>query len=128
MKTLTLDDILECRVPEDTILLAANSVDVHGRFGPTSNEYITIPEGKYYGIPYGGLVPENRSNLLVAGRCLSADSEAAGAVRVMPPCMGMGEAAGTAAALACRTGTDVRELDVGTLRHELEKKGVLLHV
>jgi hypothetical protein len=128
MKTLTLDDILECRVPEDTILLAANSVDVHGRFGPTSNEYITIPEGKYYGIPYGGLVPENRANLLVAGRCLSADSEAAGAVRVMPPCMGMGEAAGTAAALACRTGTDVRELDVGTLRHELEKKGVLLHV
>jgi len=128
MKTLTLDDILECRVPEDTILLAANSVDVHGRFGPTSNEYITIPEGKYYGIPYGGLVPENRANLLVAGRCLSADSEAAGAVRVMPPCMGMGEAAGTAAALACRTGTDVRELDVAQLRHELEKKGVLLHV
>ncbi len=128
MKTLVLDDILNCRIPEDTILLAANSVDVHGRFGPTSNEYITIPEGKCYGIPYGGLVPENRSNLLVAGRCISADSEAAGAVRVMPPCMGMGQAAGTAAALACRTDTDVRRLDVTQLRSQLEKAGVLLHV
>ncbi len=128
MKTMVLDDVLSCRVPEDTILIAANSVDVHGRFGPTSNEYITIPEGKYYGIPYGCLVPENRANLLVAGRCISAESEAAGAIRVMPPCMGMGQAAGTAAALACSGCVDARELDVTALRAELEKNGVLLHV
>ncbi len=128
MKTLTLDDVLECRVPEDSVLIAANSVDVHGRFGPTSNEYITLPEGKYYGIPYGCLVPEVFSNLLVAGRCISADSEAAGAVRVMPPCMGMGQAAGTAAAMAACTNTDVRLLDVQALRVKLEKNGVLLNV
>ena len=128
IKTMVLDDVLECRVPEDSIMIAANSVDVHGRFGPTSNEYITIPEGKYYGISYGCLVPENRSNLLVAGRCVSAESEAAGAIRVMPPCMGMGQAAGTAAALASLTNTDVRLLDVQKLRVELKKNGVLLHV
>ena len=128
MKTLVLDDILECRVPEDSILLAANSVDVHGRFGPKSNEYIAIPEGKCYGVPYGCLVPENRANLLVAGRCVSAESEAAGAIRVMPPCMGLGQAAGAAAALALQTNTDVRDLDVGALRILLEKQGVLLHV
>ena len=126
IKTLVLEDLLECRVPEDSIMICANSVDVHGRFGPTSTEYITIPEGKYYGIPYGTLVPENRSNLLVAGRCLSADSEAAGAVRVMPPCMGMGQAAGTAAALACKEGTDLRRLDTKTLRAELIKNNVKL--
>lgn len=128
LKTLELDDILECRVPEDSILLAANSVDVHGRFGPKSNEYIAIPEGKCYGIPYGCLVPENRANLLVAGRCVSAESEAAGAIRVMPPCMGIGQAAGAAAALALQTNTDVRELNTGALRALLEKQGVLLHV
>lgn len=128
MKTMVLDDVLSCRVPEDTVLIAANSVDVHGRFGPTSNEYIAIPEGKYYGIPYGCLVPENRSNLLVAGRCISAESEAAGAIRVMPPCMGMGQAAGIAAALACREGVDARTLNVKVLRAELERNGVLLHV
>ena len=126
IKTLVLEDLLECRVPEDSIMVCANSVDVHGRFGPTSTEYITIPEGKYYGIPYGTLVPENRSNLLVAGRCLSADSEAAGAVRVMPPCMGMGQAAGTAAALACKEGADLRQLDTEKLRAELIKNNVKL--
>jgi hypothetical protein len=128
LKTMMLDDVLECRVPDDSILIAANSVDVHGRFGPTSNEYITIPEGKYYGVPYGCLVAENRSNLLVAGRCVSAESEAAGAIRVMPPCMGMGQAAGTAAALACFENIDVRKMDVKKLRCQLEKDGVVLHV
>ena len=128
IKTMSLRDVLNCKVPEDSILIAANSVDVHGRFGPTSNEYITIPEGKYYGIPYGSLVPINRSNLLVAGRCVSAESEAAGAIRVMPPCMGMGQAAGTAAALAVRDGVDVRELDVKKLQNKLEQDRVLLNI
>lgn len=128
LKTMMLDDVLECRVPDDSIILAANSVDVHGRFGPTSNEYITIPKGKYYGVPYGCLVAQNRSNLLVAGRCISAESEAAGAIRVMPPCMGMGQAAGTAAALACFENIDVRKMDVKKLRCQLEKDGVVLHV
>lgn len=126
LKTLTAEDLLECRVPEDSIMVCANSIDVHGRFGPASTEYITLPEGKYYGIPYGTLVPENRSNLLVAGRCLSADSTAAGAVRVMPPCMGMGQAAGTAAALACKEKIDLRQLDTEKLRAELIKNNVKL--
>ena len=128
IKTLNINDVLECKVPDDAILICANSVDVHGKFGPTSNEYITIPEGKYYGIPYGALVPINRSNLLVAGRCVSADSEAAGAVRVMPPCFGMGEAAGVAGAMASLENKDVRELDVNKLRENLLKNNVLLNV
>ena len=128
IKTLTLDDVLQCRVPEDSVLIAANSVDVHGRFGPASNEYITLPEGKYYGIPYGCLVAENLSNLLVAGRCISADSEAAGAIRVMPPCMGIGQAAGAAAAMLIESGTDARELDVQALRERLVQSGVCLGV
>lgn len=125
---MTLDDGLECRVPEDSVLLAANSVDVLGRFGPRSNEYITIPEGKCYGIPYGALVPATLSNLLVAGRCVSADSEAAGAIRVMPPCMGMGQAAGTAAALAVKDEQEVRTLNIELLRKTLEENGVLLNL
>ena len=112
IKTLTVDDLLECKVPEDSVMLAANSVDVHGRFGPKSNEYIALPEGRCYGIPYGCMVTPGLANLLVAGRCVSAESEAAGAIRVMPPCMGMGEAAGSAAAM----GGDLRDLDTRALR------------
>jgi len=128
IKTLVVDDLLECKAPDDSILLAANSVDVHGRFGPRSNEYIALPEGRYYGIPYGCLVPENRSNLLVAGRCISAESEAAGAIRVMPPCMGIGQAAGVAAGLAIQNGEDLRKLDVQKLREKLKEQGVKLDV
>ena len=83
IKTLTVDQILNCEVPEDSIMLAANSVDVHGKYGPKSNEYITIPEGKCYGVPYGTMIPPVFSNLAVAGRPISADCEAAGAIRVM---------------------------------------------
>ena len=54
-------------------------------------------------------------NLLLAGRCLSGEPAAAGAVRVMPPCMAMGQAAGTAAALALREGTTPRVLDASKL-------------
>ena len=122
---LTADDLLSAKVPEDSVFVAANSVDVHGRFGPKSNEYIPI-EGKYYGIPYRSLVPVDIEGLLLAGRCLSADSTAAGAVRVMPPCMAMGQASGTAAALSVSNGCSVRTLDTDILRRTLKENGVYL--
>ena len=117
--------MLNATVPEDSILIAANSVDVHGRFGPKSNEYTPI-NGKYYGVPYRSLIPLGVDGLLLAGRCISADSTAAGAIRVMPPCMAMGEAAGTAAALSLKNDSTVRNLDVGMLQAVLKKNGVCL--
>lgn len=122
---LTAEDLLQATVFEDSILLAANSVDVHGRYGPKSNEYVPI-NGDYYGIPYRSLLPVGIDNLLLAGRNLSADSTAAGAVRVMPPCMGMGQAAGTAAALAIRHDCTPRELSVPLLRTVLKEQGAYL--
>ena len=122
---LTADDLLNSKVPEDSILLAANSVDVHGRFGPTSNEYVPI-QGDYYGVPYRSLLPKGVEQLLIAGRCVSADSTAAGAIRVMPPCMGMGQAAGTAAALAVKNGSTVRNVDAQVLRKVLKENGAYL--
>ena len=122
---LTADDLLNSVVPEDSVFVAANSVDVHGRFGPKSNEYVPI-SGKYYGVPYRSLVPVEIDGLLVAGRCLSADSTAAGAVRVMPPCMAMGQAAGTAAALSVQNHCTVRKLDVKELISVLKENKVFL--
>ena len=122
---LTADDLLNSTVPEDSVFIAANSVDVHGRFGPKSNEYVPI-SGKYYGVPYRSLVSVEIEGLLVAGRCLSADSTAAGAVRVMPPCMAMGQAAGTAAALSVKNNCTVRNLDVKELISVLKENKVCL--
>ena len=100
-------------------------MDVHGRFGPTSNEYVTI-NGSYYGVPYRSLLPVQVDQMLLAGRCISSDSTAAGAVRVMPPCMAMGQAAGIAAAIAVKSQCTVREIDVQLLRIRLKENGAYL--
>ena len=122
---LCAEDLIAARVPADSVLVAANSVDVHGRFGPKSNEYIPI-EGKYYGVPYRSLLPVEIKGLLLAGRCVSADSTAAGAIRVMPPCMAMGQAAGVAAALSLKQGVPPSALHVPTLLDALRADGVYL--
>lgn len=126
--TMESEDVLKGRVPEDTILLASNSIDVHGRFGPMSNEYQPIQDGDWYGIPLRSLIPKGVEQLLVAGRCISATSGAAGAIRVMPPCMGTGQAAGTAAAIAVKNNCDVRNIDFKLLRKNLVEQNVYLPV
>ena len=118
--------ILQGRVSQDAILLCSNSVDVHGRFGPESNQYIAVEHGRYYGVPYRCLVPQDVDGLLVAGRSLSAQSEAAGAVRVMPPCMAMGQAAGTAAAMAARDRISPRDVNIPGLQERLRRTGAYL--
>lgn len=126
IKTLKTDDVLNCTVPDDSVLIAANSVDIHGKFGPRSNEYIALPAGKFYGIPYGTMVPVGTRNLLVSGRSISAESDAAGAFRVMPPCMALGQAAGTAAAMCAQGSSAPADLDVSALRRKLEENKVRL--
>ncbi len=126
MKRLTVASLLGCETPEDSVMIAANSVDIHGKFGPRSNEYIALPEGKHYGVPYGTMVPEGCGNLLVSGRCISAESDASGAVRVMPPCMALGQAAGTAAAMAAAADCSAAGVDTAALRERLAAAGVKL--
>lgn len=123
---LNVDDLLNGVVPDDSILLASNSVDVHGRKSDNSTEYITVQNGRWYGVPYRTLVPLEIDNLLVAGRAISATSDAAGAVRVMPPCMAMGHAAGIAAALCVKGGISPRNIDAADVRELLIKDGAFL--
>ena len=66
------------------------------------------------------------TNLLVAGRCVSADHDALASCRVMAPCMAMGEAAGTAAAMAAAEGTPVAGIDVSALQETLRAAGAIL--
>lgn len=64
--------------------------------------------------------------MLVAGRCISGTYEAHASYRVKGPCMAMGQAAGTAAALASEKGLVPRQVDPGELRRLLERQGVTL--
>lgn len=71
-------------------------------------KYFTQKKG--YSIPYGCLVPEKIDGLLLAGRNISGTHMAHSSFRAMPICVGMGEAAGVAAALAVKTNKNVREI------------------
>jgi hypothetical protein len=82
------------------------------------------PSGKTYGIPYRCLLPAELDNLAVAGRCLSATHDAHASVRSIAQCLALGQAAGTAAALA--PDGEVAVVDPTRLRTELRADGALL--
>jgi hypothetical protein len=82
--------------------------------------------GSSYGIPYRALLPEGVESLLVAGRCISATHTALASVRMIPACMAMGQAAGSAAALCAKENVSPRNLDISLLRDLLKRQGVIL--
>lgn len=124
-KTLTSDALANCDIPDDTITLAGYNVDVHV---PHSEQLSLQPVEHALGVPFGCLVSENIENLMVAGRCASIDGSIYGLTRIMGTCMGMGEAAGTAAALAVKEGITPKKLDVSELREELLKNNAILDI
>jgi ribulose 1,5-bisphosphate synthetase/thiazole synthase len=75
-----------------------------------------------YRLPYGCILPQNVENLLVAGRCISAEEEAMGLLRLIPVCSATGQAAGTAAALALRQGVSPRKLEIPALQKTLQEQ------
>ncbi len=77
-------------------------------------------------IPYRCLVPKNVENLLVACRAFSSDDITNNYFNLIPHCIALGEAAGTAAAIAVKNGTKVRDVNYATLQRQLLKQGVIL--
>jgi hypothetical protein len=125
---LTRDDVVRARQFDDQIgLCGAPIEDHHGGEGDgTTWEY--LPEGCAVGIPLRALVVRDAVNVLVAGRCFSATHDAHASVRSMAQCMAMGQAAGTAAALATSSGGVVREVPSTKVRDELRAAGAVLEV
>jgi hypothetical protein len=74
-------------------------------------------------IPYRSLLPESTNGLLAAGRNLSADTKSHAALREIPECWVMGEAAGVAATLAVDSGVEARDIDIRALQAQLVKQG-----
>lgn len=95
---------------------------VHDR----GTEYEFLPPGVAYDVPFAALRTRELPNLLVAGRCISADHDALASTRVMAPSLAIGEAAGTAAALAVRAGTDPGAVGVDELQATLRAAGARL--
>lgn len=122
---LTEYDIKNMSDFEDTIALGNYSIDIHNPEGGGTIMYDFKP-GEYYKIPYRSLIPKEYENLIVSGRCISATHEAQSAIRVMPICASLGEAAGTAVAVAYATGKTIHTLDVKLLRAKLSASGAAI--
>jgi FAD-dependent oxidoreductase family protein len=116
---LTLEDLQTARHFEDVVAMCAYPVDIHDPAGSGGGSDEKWGTANAYEIPYRSLVPRDVDGLLVAGRCASATHEAMAAIRVMPPSFAMGQAAGTAAALAVAAGVAPRAIDVAELQERL---------
>jgi len=82
--------------------------------------------GDVYAVPYRSLQPTELTNMLVAGRHISADHPTHNATKEIPACFATGQAAGTAAAIALGCGGNVGDVDVSQLQSALTNAGALL--
>jgi hypothetical protein len=87
---------------------------------------IVSPEHPHMHIPYRSLVPRKVDNLLVAGRSFSSDDIVNNDYNLIPHCILFGQAAGTAAALAIKSGVKVRNVNIADLKDSLIKQKVVL--
>lgn len=122
---LTRDDVLSGKQFEDSVARGAYPIDIHDpKGGPTQFQF--IQGSGSYSIPYRCLLPKGVSNLLVAGRCLSASSNGMGSARIMGAVSSQGQAVGTAAALAVKSGASPKAIDIAELQRLLLEDDVLL--
>jgi hypothetical protein len=122
---LTADDLRAERRFPDAIAVGAYPMDIHPAKG-TGLHFETLGGDRSYEIPYRCLLPAGLDNALVAGRGISASHGAHASTRVMPTIMAIGQAAGTAAALACAGHGDTRQVDAVQLRQRLRQDGAFL--
>lgn len=123
---LSGEDVLGCASFEDSIGVNGWPIESHVA-GDVVFKFPPIPESRGFNeLPYRMLIPESLDNLLVAGRCASMTHDGQSAARVSGACFAMGEAAGTAAALALGGNTIPRDIAVNKLQLELIKRGAFL--
>jgi hypothetical protein len=121
--TLGGEEYIEARNFPDAISRGCHPVDIHSS-GSTNQRCEFLKDAAF--VPYRCLIAPDFPNLLVGGRAFSADGISSASVRVQASVMGLGQAAGVAAALCARSGTDVSAVDIQTLRGTLMQYGANL--
>jgi hypothetical protein len=121
---LTESDVLDCADFDDTI--GVNGWPVESHVAGTVEFRWQTKERGFNQLPFRIILPGNVPNLYVTGRCASMTHGAQSAARVTGPCFVMGEAAGTAAALALRAGLAGDQISVRELQERLEDQGAYL--
>jgi len=120
---VSFEEAMACTKHPDGVAASAWPFEFHTEGAETTWEH--LPDGDWFEIPYRSLLVRDASNLLVAGRCISATHEALASSRVTGVCMAIGEAAGVAASMCVSNEEAPRELDGEKLRAELLTRGAL---
>ena len=123
MARLTRQTMNDAETMASAIALSAYNIDIHSATQETID--LTVVE-EPFGIPYGCLVPTAPRGLLLSGRTISVDTQVYASVRVMGPCLAIGEAAGTAAAMAVAGSTEGAEVPIDPPQAELVRNGAVL--
>ncbi|UGU29933.1 FAD-dependent oxidoreductase [Mycolicibacterium smegmatis] len=105
--TLRDSDVVDGTKHDDSICRSPWPIELHDGEKPKLHWLLD----DYYDIPYGTLVPRIGENIIVAGRCLSAEHQALASARVTAQCFEYGHAAAVATALSLARGTAYRHLD-----------------
>lgn len=125
---LTREDCLNKTRFEDGVMVCGAPIEDHrqNESGEAETEWVYIPDGGVYQVPYRCFFTREVENLLVAGRCFSATHSAQASCRSMAQTMSMGQAVGTAAALSLKAGCTPEELSAELLTQALAKLGAVL--
>ena len=125
--TLTGQDAYEGRKFEDSVSRGYFPIDLHNPDGATGygNGGVWMVLKDTFDIPYRSLVPKHIDGLLLSGRCISGTSEAHGSYRTQGGIMGIGQAAGAAAAVCVRNQAQPRQQDVKEIQAALDQLGGL---
>lgn len=83
----TIDDVKSGKKFEHPVVVSNYPIDVHSKKRGKSTLHIV----QDYQLPLESLMSDDIDNLFVAGRCISADFMAQGALRVQASCFSMGE-------------------------------------
>src|SRR5947209_2075123 len=123
---LSGEDVLGCASFEDSIGVNGWPMEQHVP-GDVIFRFPPIPQSRGFNeLPYRMLTPDGIDNLLVAGRCASMTHDGQSAARVSGACFAMGEAAGTAAALALDGNAMPRDIAVEKLQQQLKQQGAFI--
>lgn len=118
--TLNERDILEAKIFDDYVVKDAYfNFDVHNITGAGLDKTGVqkhFKQTKGYTIPYRCLLPETKENLLLCGRNISGTHMAHSNFRVMPICVGIGEAAGAAAYISVSQNRNLNDIDASEIR------------
>jgi hypothetical protein len=117
---ITCDDYVSGSLFDDSVSYSYYPIDLHDENGVRPKH---LEEGVVATIPLRALIPKGSRNIIVAGRCVSSDRLANSALRVQASCMGMGQAAGAAAAIAFKKNTTPLDIPIKELKDLLRKNG-----